>query len=140
MAAVTVKKFAEQIGVSSERLLQQLEAAGISTKNAEGDLDDKEKETLLAYLRGGEASIAADPQRSITLKRRTTSAVRQTSRTGGARTVHVEVKKRRTYVKRGDLQRQQQVAREFAETEKAARLAAEEQAKAKAEGKAICKA
>jgi len=133
MAAVTVKKFAEQIGVSSERLLQQLEAAGISTKNAEGDLDDKEKETLLAYLRGGDASIAADPQRSITLKRRTTSAVRQTSRTGGARTVHVEVKKRRTYVKRGDLQRQQQVAREAAEAEKAARLAAEEQAKAKAE-------
>ena len=133
MAAVTVKKLAEQIGVSSERLIQQLEAAGISSKNAEGDLDDKEKETLLAYLRGGNASTDSDLQRRITLKRRTTSAVRQTSRTGGARTVHVEVKKRRTYVKRGDLQRQQQVAREAAEAEKAARLAAEEEAKAKVE-------
>ena len=133
MAAVTVKKLAEQIGVSSERLIQQLEAAGISSKNAEGDLDDKEKETLLAYLRGGNASTDSDLQRRITLKRRTTSAVRQTSRTGGARTVHVEVKKRRTYVKRGDLQRQQQVAREAAEADKAARLAAEEEAKAKVE-------
>ena len=130
MAAVTVKKLAEQIGVSSERLNQQLEAAGVSSKNAEGDLDDKEKETLLAYLRGGNASTDSDLQRRITLKRRTTSAVRQTSRTGGARTVHVEVKKRRTYVKRGDLQRQQQVAREAAEAETAARLAAEEEAKA----------
>ena len=133
MAAVTVKNLAEQIGISSERLLQQLEAAGISSKNAEGNLDDKEKETLLAYLRGGNASTDSDLQRRITLKRRTTSAVRQTSRTGGARTVHVEVKKRRTYVKRGDLQRQQQVAREAAEAEKAARLAAEEEAKAKVE-------
>ena len=133
MAAVTVKNLAEQIGISSERLLQQLEAAGISSKNAEENLDDKEKEVLLAYLRGGDASTASEPQRRITLKRRTSSAVRQTSRTGGARTVHVEVKKRRTYVKRGDLQRQQQVAREAAEAEKAARLAAEEEAKEKAE-------
>ena len=133
MAEVTVKNLAEQIGISSERLLQQLEAAGISSKNAEGNLDDKEKEVLLAYLRGGDASTASEPQRRITLKRRTTSAVRQTSRTGGARTVHVEVKKRRTYVKRGDLQRQQQVAREAAEAEQAAKLAAEEEAKEKAE-------
>ncbi len=136
MTAVTVKKFADQIGVSEERLLQQLQNAGVLDKTIDGDLDDAEKTKLLSYLRGEVKSESTDTQGSITLNRRTSSVVKQTSRTGGARTIHVELKKRRTYIKRGDLQRQQADARKAAEAEQAARLAAEEEAEAKIKAKA----
>jgi len=94
MTAVTVKRFAEQIGVSEDRLLQQLENAGVLDKTIDGDLDDTEKTKLLAYLRGELEPESTDSQGSITLNRRTSSVVKQTSRTGGARTIHVELKKR----------------------------------------------
>ena len=131
MAAVTVKRFAEQIGVSEERLLQQLKNAGVLDKTIDGDLDDAEKTKLLSYLRGEVEPEPTNSQGSITLNRRTSSVVKQTSRTGGARTIHVELKKRRTYIKRGDLQRQQADARKAAEAEQAARLAAEVEADAR---------
>ena len=136
MTAVTVKKFAEQIGVSEDRLLQQLKNAGVLDKTIDGDLDDAEKTKLLAYLRGELEPESTESQGSITLKRRTSSVVKQTSRTGGARTIHVELKKRRTYIKRGDLQRQQADARKAVEAEQAARLAAEAEAEAKIKAKA----
>lgn len=136
MTAVTVKKFAEQIGVSEDRLLQQLKNAGVLDKTIDGDLDDAEKTKLLAYLRGELEPESTESQGSITLNRRTSSVVKQTSRTGGARTIHVELKKRRTYIKRGDLQRQQADARKAVEAEQAARLAAEAEAEAKIKAKA----
>ena len=136
MTAVTVKRFAEQIGVSEDRLLQQLENAGVLDKTIDGDLDDTEKTKLLAYLRGELEPESTDSQGSITLNRRTSSVVKQTSRTGGARTIHVELKKRRTYIKRGDLQRQQADARKAAEAEQAALLAAEAEVEAKIKAKA----
>ena len=136
MTAVTVKRFAEQIGVSEDRLLQQLKNAGVLDKTIDGDLDDAEKTKLLAYLRGELELESTDSQGSITLNRRTSSVVKQTSRTGGARTIHVELKKRRTYIKRGDLQRQQADARKAVEAEQAARLAAEAEAEAKIKAKA----
>ena len=115
MADVAVKLFAEQIGVEDDRLLQQLEAAGIPGKALEDMLSDQEKEKLLTYLRGESNGSDAQPRQRITLKRRTTSQVRQTSRTGPTRTVHVEVKKRRTLVRRGELQRQQEASQRAAE-------------------------
>ena len=137
MPVVAIKKLAEQIGVAPEKLLQQLAAAGVSGKEADDMLDDDERGTLLAYLRGGKAAPeASKPQEKVTLNRRTTTAVKQSSRTGGSRTVHVEVKKRRTYVRRGELQRQQEEAAQAAreaeearEREKQAQLEAEERAK-----------
>ncbi len=140
MPVVAIKKLAEQIGVPPEKLLEQLSAAGVSGKAADDMLDDTERSTLLAYLRGGKtAAEASKPQEKVTLNRRTTTAVKQSSRTGGSRTVHVEVKKRRTYVRRGELQRQQeeaeQAAREAAEAkerEQQAQQEAEERAKQEA--------
>ncbi len=140
MPVVAIKKLAEQIGVPPEKLLEQLSAAGVSGKAADDMLDDEERSTLLAYLRGGKtAAEASKPQEKVTLNRRTTTAVKQSSRTGGSRTVHVEVKKRRTYVRRGELQRQQeeaeQAAREAAEAkerEQQAQQEAEERAKQEA--------
>ena len=60
MTAVTVKKFADQIGVSEERLLQQLQNAGVLDKTIDGDLDDAEKTKLLSYLRGEVKSESTD--------------------------------------------------------------------------------
>jgi translation initiation factor IF-2 len=134
MAEVAVKRFAEQIGVEDSRLLQQLEAAGIPGKSLEDMLSDQEKEKLLGYLKGEANGTTGEPGQRVTLKRRTTSQVRQTSRTGGARTVHVEVKKRRTLVRRGDLQRQKdEVERAAAEKEAAVNAKVEAEARDLAE-------
>ena len=134
MAEVAVKRFAEQIGVEDSRLLQQLEAAGIPGKSLEDMLSDQEKEKLLGYLKGEANGTTGEPGQRVTLKRRTTSQVRQTSRTGGARTVHVEVKKRRTLVRRGDLQRQKdEVERAAVEQEAAVNAKVEAEARDLAE-------
>ena len=148
MPVVAIKKLAEQIGVPPEKLLQQLSAAGVAGKAADDMLDDAERSTLLGYLRGGKtAAEASKPQEKVTLNRRTTSAVKQSSRTGGSRTVHVEVKKRRTYVRRGELQRQQEEAEQAAreaeeakEQEARAQQEAEERAKQQAAAEAEAEA
>ena len=139
MAAIKLQQFAEQIGITSSKLVQQLAAAGITEKGADDLLSDQEKEQLLSYLRGGGKAETPNDRPKITLSRKSTSSVRQASRTGPSRTVHVEVRKRRTYVRRGDLQRQQEEAKKAAEAEEAARQAAEaeKEAKAAAEAEAV---
>jgi len=101
MAHITIEGFAEQIGVPPDTLLRQLVAAGISEKNPGDVLNDEEKLTLLSYLRSNHGSEEAGGRKKITLKRKSTSQVTQTSRTGPTRTVQVEVRKKRTFVKRG---------------------------------------
>jgi translation initiation factor IF-2 len=101
MAHTTIEGFAQQIGIPPETLLRQLVAAGIEGKNPGDLLNDDEKLTLLSYLRGhsgGDGDAAG--RKKITLKRKSTSQVTQSSRTGPARTVQVEVRKKRTFVKR----------------------------------------
>src|SRR5579863_5254587 len=105
MPQTTVKSFAAQIGVPSDKLLQQLIAAGIDGKNTEDALSDDEKLALLTFLRshhGGEGSGT----RKVVLRQKSTSQVKQSSRTGAARTVQVEVRKKRTFVKRSALDEQ----------------------------------
>ena len=122
MSEVTIRRFAEQIGVSIEKLLDQLESAGIGGKGENDLLESGEKVKLLKFLQGG----GEDAGRHITLKRKVTDEIRQTSRTGAARTVQVEVKKRRTFVRRSVIEEQQaEAARERARRaeEQAARAA-----------------
>jgi translation initiation factor IF-2 len=83
MATTTIKAFAEQINVPIDKLLTQLEAAGISDKSAADSLTDDEKLSLLSYLRGGEETEPG-AKKKITLKRKTTSELKQSSRTGGS--------------------------------------------------------
>ncbi len=106
MAESTVRHFAEQIGVDTERLLQQLVAAGVEAKSSEDVLSDDEKMALLGFLRTHHGGAGA-PARKITLKQKSTSQVKQSSRFGQARTVQVEVRKKRTFVKRSDLEESQ---------------------------------
>ncbi len=105
MSEVTVKQFSDVVGVPVERLLVQMGEAGIAVKSADAIIDDQEKQQLLAYLRQHRRteSAAAEPSK-ITLKRKTVSALKQTGAHGSkAKTVSVEVRKRRTYVKRSTL-------------------------------------
>jgi translation initiation factor IF-2 len=103
MANTTIEGFAEQIGVPPDTLLRQLVAAGIAAKNPGDTLNDEEKLTLLSYLRGNH-SVEEAARKKITLKRKSTSQVTQSSRTGPTRTVQVEVRKKRTFVKRSTVE------------------------------------
>ena len=102
MSQVTIDAFARQINISIEKLLDQLEQAGVSGKTRVDSLEDNEKLKLLQFLKSRETKQSAKDR--IFLKSRQTRQIRQTSRTGAARTVHVEVKKRRTFIKRSTLE------------------------------------
>lgn len=104
MTQVSIKSFADQIGIPSDKLLKQLDDAGISGKSASDYLSDDEKTALLGYLRRDHSDRGALRRGKITLRQKTTSQIKQTSRTGVARTIHVEVRKRRTFVKRSLLE------------------------------------
>ena len=108
MAETTVKGFSEQIGVPPETLLRQLAAAGVADKSVGDVLSDEEKETLFQHLRAGHG--AGEERKKITLKRKSTSQVTQSSRTGGVRTVQVEVRKKRTFIKRTEIEEAQPLA------------------------------
>ncbi|MEA3291036.1 MAG: IF-2-associated domain-containing protein, partial [Pseudomonadota bacterium] len=117
MSEVTIQSFAAQIGVEANKLLDQLEHAGVPGKSVDDSLADDEKVKLLTYLQGGNALTAGTRDR-ITLKRKTTREIRQTSKTGGVHTVHVEMRKRRTFVKRSVLEAQKAEEMAAAEAER----------------------
>ena len=138
MSTITIKAFAKQIGIEPERLVKQLGDAGVDGKTVEDSLRDEEKRQLLDFLRGGASETAvkepADGRGKITLKKKTNSEIQQTTKTGIARTVQVQTKKRRTFVKREVLEQeeaqrveaeQQQIQAQEAQAEQA-RIAAEE--------------
>lgn len=117
MADVTVKEFAGVVGIPVDRLLSQLNSAGVEISSADDKISDKEKTTLLTYLRelhSAKGKAEAGPSR-ITLKRKTVSEIRQPvaptrPAAGGraapqsrSRTINVEVRKKRTYVKREEV-------------------------------------
>ncbi|MFP4606005.1 MAG: translation initiation factor IF-2 [Thiohalospira sp.] len=116
MSEMTVKDFAQQVGVPVDQLLEQFEAAGIEARSAEDTVSEEDKGKLLAHLRskrGGEESDGTP--RKVTLKRKKTSELRQ----GGGKGVTVEVRKKRTYVKRSAIEEEEQQKREAEEAERA---------------------
>ncbi len=113
MSDVTVSQFAEVLKVPVDRLLVQLESAGITVTGPNDLISDEAKLELLSHLRrshgekdsGGSGAGAAAPPK-ITLKRKMTSELKLAGMQGRARTVNVEVRKKRTYVKRDVLEEQ----------------------------------
>ncbi|HBX40619.1 MAG TPA: translation initiation factor IF-2, partial [Marinobacter adhaerens] len=106
MADVTVGELAKVVGVTTERLLAQIKEAGLPHKRAEEPISNEDKNTLLLFLRrshGAAASADASPKK-ITLKRKTVETLKTASGQGRGKTVSVEVRKKRTYVKRSELQ------------------------------------
>ena len=104
MAEVTIKQLADVVGVSVERLVTQMQEAGVKGKDTESTVTDEERQQLLAHLKRshGEDAEVGEPKK-ITLKRKTTSTLKVG---GGAsrKTVNVEVRKKRTYVKREEVE------------------------------------
>ena len=129
MADVSIEKLASDIGTTVDRLVGQFKDAGIS-KSAGEQVNEDEKQKLLDHLSKQHGS-AAEPTR-MTLKRKTTS----TLSVGKSKEVKVEVRKKRTYVKRSDVEEQQRQAEEEAKRlEEEARLKREAEEKAAAEAK-----
>src|SRR5882762_9571308 len=108
MAEVTVSQFAEVLKVPVDRLLVQLDQAGIKVDGPDDRISDDAKLELLTHLRrshgSGDDGDAAP--RKITLKRKTQSELKLASAQGRARTVNVEVRQKKTYIKRDVLAEQ----------------------------------
>jgi translation initiation factor IF-2 len=169
MAHVTAKQLSEVIGVSIDKLLDQLKAAGVEVKGADDPISDEDKMKLLESLRSSHGKEDATGPKKITLRRKSKSELRVAGTSGRnttTKTINVEVRKKRTYVRRADVEAEETRQEEQAEAEaeerskalqqqaeeevrqveeaanqqaEAARLAQEEAIRAEAEKKAYAK-
>ncbi|RPI12296.1 MAG: GTP-binding protein, partial [Lysobacterales bacterium] len=121
MAEVTVNQFAEVLKVPVERLLAQLDEAGIKVNGADDVISDEAKLELLTHLRRahGRVEDAAAP-RKITLKRKAQQEIKVASTQGRARTVNVEVRAKKTYLNRTVLEEEQRARQEEVDRQRAA--------------------
>jgi len=98
VAQTSVAQFASELKVPPSVLLEQLRAAGVEKKQADDSLSEQDKSRLLEYLRRMHGST--EQKNKITLTRKQTSEIKKTDATGKYRTVQVEVRKKRVFVKR----------------------------------------
>ena len=98
MGFSNVAQFASELGLPAELLLEQLKAAGVSKAVAEDKLTEQDKTSLLEYLRKEHGALA--PKNKITLTRKQVTEIKKSDSTGKARTIHVEVRKKRVLVRR----------------------------------------
>jgi translation initiation factor IF-2 len=139
MSDVTVTQFAEVLKVPVDKLLKQLDEAGIRVASADARISDEAKTELLTHLRRAHGhakeEVVSSGPRKITLKRKTQSELKVSAAQGRARTVSVEVRTKRTYINRGVLEEQARIAQEELdrqrEAEEAARRAVEDELKRK---------
>ena len=108
MPDITIGEFANDVGVSVERIQEQLVEAGLPTKNAKDVITDIEKSELLSFLRKKHGKDSGDGPPKITLRRKTISELKVPVANQGRskprlKTVSIEFRKRRTYAKRSDL-------------------------------------
>lgn len=100
MTSNKVSTLATELRMPADVLLEQLRAAGVEKSSADDDLSASDKERLLASLRASHGSDDK-PKRKITLTKKQTSEIKQADASGKARTIQVEVRKKRVFVKRG---------------------------------------
>lgn len=115
MADVTVKQLAQVVGIPVERLLNQLQEAGLSFNNDEQTVNEEQKRVLLNHLKGNAGNESRAAPERITLKRKSLTQVTVGHDLHSGKTVNVEVRKKRTYVKRSTLLDQQIEAEQEAE-------------------------
>ena len=137
-----VKDLADNIGITADRLVEQLNEAGVTVSKATESITEEQKQTLLSFLQarhGKDISTTISKPKKITLKRKSTSEIKlgASSRQGG-KTVSVEVRKKRTYVKRSaaeeaeaeaQLQREKEAEEKALAEAKAEKIRLEEEAK-----------
>lgn len=102
MADVTISELAKVVGVAVDKLLSQIKEAGLSHTKADDSISNDDKNTLLQFLRRshGDSEASMSAPKKITLKRKTVGTLKAASTHGRGKTVNVEVRKKRTYVKR----------------------------------------
>ncbi|MEW8506786.1 MAG: translation initiation factor IF-2 [Candidatus Thiodiazotropha sp.] len=145
MSEVTVAQLANVVGIPADRLMEQLEDAGIQAKSPDDRISDEEKAKLLHYLReshGKKKSAGVTAPSKVTLRRKTVSELRQPTASRStlsrasstpAKTVSVEVRKKRTYVKRANVETDERKTKEAEEARKALDDQAKERAAIEAE-------
>ncbi len=101
MSSITVAQFASELKKSPETLLEQLRSAGVAKRAPTDALTETDKQKLLAHLQASHG-MPADNRKKITLVKKSTSEIKQADATGKARTIQVEVRKKRTFVKRDE--------------------------------------
>ena len=136
MADVTVSQFAEVLKVPVDKLIAQLDEAGIKVKGSDDKISEEAKLELLTHLRRSHGqddtpATAAAP-RKITLKRKSQSELKLSGAQGRSRTVNVEVRRKRTYIKRDVLEKQAQDEQDALDRQRV-----EEEERIKAEALAI---
>jgi translation initiation factor IF-2 len=131
MAQVTVQQLAEVVGTPVDKLLEQLKDAGLSFSAPDQEISDSEKLQLLEHLRqskGAKLGNTAEEGKKITLRRKSTSQLKVSGgqgRTATTKTVNVEVRRKKTYVKRSELIDEQEQKRKEEEEIEQQKLAAE---------------
>ena len=97
---MNVEQFAQELKLPPQLLLEQLKAAGVSKNDVVDSVTEADKAHLLDYLRKMHGGGTETGKTKITITRKQTGEIRKTDSTGKSRTIQVEVRKSRTYVKR----------------------------------------
>ncbi|MBP9904778.1 MAG: translation initiation factor IF-2 [Rhodoferax sp.] len=101
MSSMTVAEFANELKKSTDTLLEQLKSAGVAKSTASDTLSESDKQHLLSYLQTAHGTFSAE-RKKITLVKKSTTEIKQADASGKARTIQVEVRKKRTFVRRDD--------------------------------------
>jgi translation initiation factor IF-2 len=101
MTSTTVAEFASELKKPTDTLLDQLKAAGVAKSSASDVLTEGDKQKLLSHLQASHGT-ASPERKKITLVKKSTTEIKQADATGKARTIQVEVRKKRTFVKRDE--------------------------------------
>ena len=101
MFSTTVAEFANELKKSTATLLEQLQSAGVAKTAASDKLNDADKQRLLSYLQSTHGAAGAE-RKKITLVKKSTTEIKQADASGKARTIQVEVRKKRTFIRRDE--------------------------------------
>jgi len=101
MSTTTVAEFAIELKKTTDVLLEQLSSAGVAKSNASELLTDADKQKLLGFLQSSHGTATGE-RKKITLGKKVTTEIKQADSTGRARTIQVEVRKKRTFVQRDE--------------------------------------
>ena len=101
MSSTTVAEFAKELKKPTDTLIEQLKAAGVNKSSESDSLTEKDKQKLLTHLQTSHGTATTE-RKKISLVKKSTSEIKQADATGKARTIQVEVRKKRTFVKRDE--------------------------------------
>jgi translation initiation factor IF-2 len=111
MSSTTVAEFAKELKKPTKTLIEQLNAAGVNTSSGSDSLTEKDKQKLLTHLQTSHGTASTE-RKKISLVKKSTTEIKQADATGKARTIQVEVRKKRTFVKRDETDTESTVSEE----------------------------